>query len=345
MLPSLFSVFLDYRCNFECAHCSVGSNPRTVMPMPRSLLLKFFQEVREVPTARVVVFTGGEPTLRPDLLLEGITLAKEGNLLTRVVTNGYWAVTPERAEQFARQLREAGLDELNTSFDDFHAPFVRVERIANAIRAALAVGLRVALGVIVDKNAKYNSRTVREALAAALDVSVGELEKRVAIVDDYPAPTGTGSELDVAGLDGGDKLNVGCPQVLRTVSIHPNGLVKACCGHAMFYAPDLTVGNLLEESLADILKRGQTNLVYWWIHMLGPKKILEKLGVNGNYSHICHACHVLLSKHREEMLEYLAVNKDDILLNDVLLSDSVRRAAQLAVDRKDEIRSRLTVMA
>src|SRR4030095_3216597 len=112
----------------------------------------------------------------------------------------------------------------------------------------------------------------------------------------------------------------------------------------MFYAPDLTVGNLLEESLADVLQRGQTNLVYWWIHMLGPKKILERLGVKGSYSHICHACHVLLSEHREEMLEYIAANKDDILLNDVLLSDNVKRAAQLAVDRKDEILSRLTVM-
>jgi hypothetical protein len=30
--------------------------------------------------------------------------------------------------------------------------------------------------------------------------------------------------------------------------------------------------------------------------------------------------------------------------NDVLLSDIVKRAAQLAVDRKDEILSRLTVM-
>jgi MoaA/NifB/PqqE/SkfB family radical SAM enzyme len=311
--------------------------------MPRPLLLKFLQEVRDVPTARVVVFTGGEPTLRRELLLEGIRLAKEGNLLTRVVTNGYWAVTPERAEEFARRLREAGLQELNTSFDDFHAPFVRVQRIANVIRAALAVGLRVGLGVVVDKNATFNATTVREAIAANLAISVAELEKRVAIVDDHPAPTGTGSELDVTGLDVGDKLSVGCPQVLRTVSIHPNGLVKACCGHAMFYAPDLTVGNLLEESLADILARGQTNLVYWWIHMLGPKKILEKLGVNGRYSHICHACHVLLSQHRDEMLEYLAAHRDDVLLNDVLLSDGVKRAAQLALDRKEEILSRLTV--
>ena len=345
MLPSLFSVFLDYRCNFACAHCSVGSNPRTILPMPRSLLLKFLREVREVPTARVVVFTGGEPTLRRNLLLEGIRLAKDGNLLTRVVTNGYWAVTPERAEAFVRHLRDAGLDELNTSFDDFHSPFVAIDRIANVIRAAVAVGVRVGLGVVVDKRAKFNATTVREGIATALGISVGELERRVAIVDDYPAPTGTGEALDVAGLDAGEKLNVGCAQVLRTVSIHPNGLVKTCCGHAMFYAPDLTVGNLLEESLSDILARGQTNLVYWWIHMLGPKKILEKLGVTGNYSHICHACHVLLSRYRDEMLAYLTSHKDDVLLNDVLLSDWVRRAAQVAVERKDEILSRLMVTA
>ena len=54
MLPSLFSVFLDYRCNFACAHCSVGSNPRTVMPMPRSLLLKWYYRDPSDPRDRCV---------------------------------------------------------------------------------------------------------------------------------------------------------------------------------------------------------------------------------------------------------------------------------------------------
>ena len=64
MIPSLFSVFLDYQCNFECAHCSVGSSPRSKFPMETGILEKFFDELPKIKSGRVVVFTGGEVTLK-----------------------------------------------------------------------------------------------------------------------------------------------------------------------------------------------------------------------------------------------------------------------------------------
>ncbi|WP_069802415.1 radical SAM/SPASM domain-containing protein [Thermogemmatispora onikobensis] len=337
MLPSLFSIFLDYKCNFWCGHCSVGSSPRTVMPMPRELLLKIMTELREVPTAKVVVFTGGEATLRKQLLLEGISLAKAGGYVTRVVSNGGWATTPERARAMVRDLKSAGLDELNTSYDDFHAPFASIECIVNLVRAGLEEGLRIGLGVIVDKNATWDAAAVRRALSEGLGMEIAEIEKRVTILEDYPTPTGSGEQLDVNGLDAGDKLNMGCPEVLKTVSLHPNGMVKACCGHAMFYAQDLTLGNLNEERLIDILTRSQQNLVYWWLHMLGPKRILDKLGVEGTYTSICHACQALLADHRQAMLEYLKAHRDEVLLQDVVLGDSLKRVSTIVLKRKEEI--------
>ncbi len=344
MLPSLFSIFLDYKCNFWCNHCSVGSSPRTVMPMPRELLIKILTEMREVPSAKVVVFTGGEATLRKDLLLEGIALAKQGGYLTRVVSNGWWAQTPERARAMVRELQNAGLDELNTSYDDFHAPFASIECVINLVQAAMEAGLRVGLGVIVDKDATWNAITVRSALCERLGMDIEELERRVAILDDYPTPAGTGEGLDVEGLDAGDKLNVGCNEAMKTISLHPNGMVKACCGHAMFYAHDLTIGNLYEEHLSDILKRSQQNLIYWWVHMLGPKRILDKLGVEGTYTSICHACQVLFTEHRQEMLEYLKEHRDEVLQNDILLGDNIKRISQVFVRRKDEILSKMRMV-
>lgn len=342
MLSSLFTIFLDYRCNFACQHCSVGSSPKTVYPMPRELLLQALVELREVPSAKVVVFTGGEPTLRKELLLEGLRWAKEGGFLTRVVTNAWWARTPERAASFVDELKAAGLDELNTSYDDFHAPFVGLDPIANAVRAALDADLRVGMGVIVDENAVFNAKRVREELARRLDVTEAQLKSpKLAVLEDYPTPSGSGEGLDVSNLDAGDKLDMGCPEMMKTISIHPNGTVKACCGHVMFYEPDLTLGSLEDDPLPVIVERGLHNLLYWWIHMLGPKRILEKLGVEGTYTSICHACGVLLGEHREKLLDYLKHHRDEVLTDDVLLSDTGKRATTLFLGRRDEIMGNL----
>lgn len=337
MQISLFSIFLDYWCNFECKHCSVGSSPKTILPMPREILDRAFEGLQAVPTARVVVFTGGEPTLRMDMLLEGIRMTKARQLMCRVVTNGWWASSEAKADAMMAQLCEAGLDEINTSYDDFHEPFMRVGRIVHLVRAARKVGMRVGMGVIGDARSRYNAERIRQALIDELGITREELDRSVLLLDDGPAPTGSGSDLDVSDIDAGEKLQLGCPEVLKTVSLHPNGGVKACCGHAMFYAPDLTIGNLAEEPLPDILKRTQGNVLYWWLHMFGPKRILERLGVEGSYSHICHACNELLTTHRPALMDYLASNKHDIMLNDVLLSDNVRRAAQIVLRQKGAI--------
>ena len=341
MQASLFSVFLDYWCNFECKHCSVGSSPRTIMPMPREILERAFEGLKSVPSARVVVFTGGEPTLRLDMLLEGIRMAKERGLRARVVTNGWWASSPAKARDMVAKLKGAGLDEMNTSYDDFHEPFAKFNRIVNLVRAAREAALPVGMGVIGDTQARWNAATVQAALAEGLGVAPEDLRDHVTVLDDCPAPTGTGSGIDVSSMDAGDKLDLGCSEVMKTVSIHPNGGVKACCGHAQFYAKDLTVGNLNDEPLDAILRRSQGNILYWWLHMAGPKRILERLGVTGQYSHTCHACNELLTTHRGKLMEYLARNKDDVMANDVLLSDTMRHVAKVFIGQKDQILDRL----
>lgn len=342
MIPSLLSIFLDYRCNFECAHCSVGSSPRTIMPMPVELLHRVLDEASRMKSVKVVTFTGGEPTLRLDVLLDGIRRSKAHGFIVRVVTNGHWASTPERADRMVVRLKEAGLDELNTSFDDFHAEFTSADRIANLVRAGVAYSLRVACGVITTRRGGFDGDSVKAVLAERLGISTEKLQESLFILEDHPSPTGTGKSLDVAHIDPADKLNVGCPEVVRTLSIHPNGSVKICCGHAMLYAKDLTAGNLNQDSLETIVSRAQQNLLYWWIHMKGPKQILDELGVQGSYSHICHACHVLLTEHREEAMQYLKQHTSEVLVKDVLLSDSAKRAAQLVIARKDQILNSLT---
>lgn len=336
MIPALFSIFIDYKCNFACAHCSVGSNPRRSFPMSDDVLERALMGIRQIPTARVVVFTGGESTLQKSRLLRGIRMAHEVGYVTRLVSNGWWAKSPELAEAWVAELKAAGLDELNTSYDDFHEPFAPPDIIPNLIRAGLRAGLRLGVGVIVDARARWNAERIKFFAAEALGMSVAELERQVVFLEDYPTPSGTGRLLQVEDIpEPVDKINIPCPAIVRTISIHPDGSVKVCCGQSMFEHSDLTIGNLLEVPLLELIEAARHNLMYWWIHMLEPKRILDRIGISGHYTSICHACQVLFTRYRDQAIQYLIEHRDEVLMKDVLMSDAIPLQLKAVAARRE----------
>lgn len=341
MLPTMLSVFLDYRCNFSCAHCSVGSSPSTRMKMPESIFRKLFDDLEQVESFRVIVFTGGEATLHPEMLKEGIRRGKALGLRTRIVSNAWWAKSVERSKAYLQDLVDHGLDEINTSYDDFHEPFIKIEKIGNLLEATMELGMTLGLGVINDRDAKYNTASIKQYLCDRLGMPWSEMRKHLVLVDDYPTPSGTGESLDVGGLSAGTKLDIGCPEIMKTISVHPNGSVKACCGHGQLYQKDLAIGNIAQESMKDILERSTENIFYWWLHYVGPANILKRLGVNRDYASICHACNDLLGPHREELVAYLKAHKDEIFQQEVLVSDHIVRMAEWIAGQEEVIVSRL----
>ncbi|MBP1358000.1 MAG: radical SAM protein [Sulfolobus sp.] len=91
MIPSTLSLPLTYECNFRCKYCSV---PKYNQVMSKDTMLSAIQQFSELKLhirPGAVVFTGDEVTLYKGLLLEGIKAAHERNLITRVVTNSWWA--------------------------------------------------------------------------------------------------------------------------------------------------------------------------------------------------------------------------------------------------------------
>ncbi len=345
MLPALVSIFLDYKCNFSCSHCSVGSSPKTSFPMPEEVLDRALEQIASIKSVKTVVFTGGEATLRRELLLEGIRRASELGYRTRLVTNVWWAKTEEKAVAYLKTLKEAGLSEFNTSFDDYRLPFIGFEKVVNAVKAARKVGFPMGIGVIRGKDAQWDEDRVKKVLAEELGIEQKDLSRWVTIIADYPTPSGTGEDLDMSGCDAGEKLDLGCLEILKTLSIHPNGSVKACCGHVMFYAKDLSLGNLMKEELSTIVGRAQRNVLYWWIHMSGPKRILERLGVEGTYASQCHACQILTTRHRDAVMEYLRENKNEIMRDEVLLSSGFKKLFLYVSRERERISDRLATLA
>ncbi len=138
-------ISLTDRCNYRCTYCMPADGVDLV---DKTDILRF-EEIELVVRAlkavgvRKVRLTGGEPTVRKDLVLLVERLAKLGLDDLSLSTNA------ERLGDLAKPLRDAGLHRLNVSLDTLDpARFAQVtrrghlSRVLDGLEAARAVGFR-----------------------------------------------------------------------------------------------------------------------------------------------------------------------------------------------------------
>ncbi len=116
-LPVLSELALTYKCNLTCRFCYAGCNC-TVNPTGsndelnindfKAIIDTIYKEAR-VPS---ISFTGGEPSLRKDVLLACTEYAKKLGMRVNLITNGTLI-----NEQYAKDLKNAGLDSVQVSIE------------------------------------------------------------------------------------------------------------------------------------------------------------------------------------------------------------------------------------
>ena len=107
--PILAQIVPIRRCNLSCAYCN--EYDKTSDPVPTDIMLRRIDKLSELGTG-IITFSGGEPTLHPDLDTLVARVRGAGAIAT-VITNGY-LLTPKRIER----LSSAGLDYLQISIDN-----------------------------------------------------------------------------------------------------------------------------------------------------------------------------------------------------------------------------------
>lgn len=147
------SYCLYHGCNLagQCTFCQVpfhkvidpSSGKEKIMTrLERQECLRRLRLV-SVPGALINVL-GGEPTLRPELLLEAVEDAASFGFLVNVVTNGY-ALTPELIVKLAR----AGLHHLAISVDCDGGPRHELDKALKLHQSTIANGIIPVINVIV----------------------------------------------------------------------------------------------------------------------------------------------------------------------------------------------------
>ena len=150
--PISGGLLLTYKCSAECRHCMYACSPRWKadwisredLERLLSLLAKRIQPspwgAQAMSLNHGLHFTGGEPFLNFELLLEAVEMAEEmGIPSTFVETNCSWCGSEATAQDRLQRLRAAGLKGIMISVNPFYAEYVPFERTERCIRISQEV--------------------------------------------------------------------------------------------------------------------------------------------------------------------------------------------------------------
>lgn len=172
--PYRMDLALTYRCNNACAHC-YNARPRNYPELDTQTWKEIIDRIWELRVPHVV-FTGGEPTLRDDLV-ELVAYAQEKGLVTGLNTNGRKLAD----STLLQALIAAGLDHVQITIESYdpsvHDTMVRAsgawEETLAGLRNVVASQIYMMTNTTLLQNNAYELERILEFLAAEGVPTVG----------------------------------------------------------------------------------------------------------------------------------------------------------------------------
>ncbi|OQY01607.1 MAG: hypothetical protein B6I20_07660 [Bacteroidetes bacterium 4572_117] len=164
-LPVLSELALTYKCNLKCKFCYAGCNC-TVNPAGSDTELsleefkKIIKSIYEESRVPSISFTGGEPTLRPKILIACTKYAKSLGMRVNLITNGTLIT-----EEYVQNLKNAGLDSVQVSIEGVTAKIhdKLVKQKGAFEKSIRAVALFKKQGIHVHTNTTLNLHNIEES--------------------------------------------------------------------------------------------------------------------------------------------------------------------------------------
>lgn len=323
--PHVLTILATYRCTAACENCCFESNPNLRKRLSYKNLIQIIDEVAKFKSLKMVVFSGGECFLLGNDLLKAVKHCASLGLLTRCVSNGYWAKSINIGKKKLGELVANGLTEINISTGDFHQKFVSQKTVINAATLGLEMGINTLVVVEASKGSKVTMKSfVNEAEIAKLHEMYDI--KKFQILESPWMPM----ELRSAIEQEKDKvlnmkvlhLKEGCKSIFTTLSVNPYNRLGLCCGLIREKIPELNF-TVKHFDIYSILENAGKDFMKIWLFVDGPEKILAWAGSRNPtidwenlYSHKCHVCWALFDRPevRKTIQLYYKERVDDVLL-------------------------------
>lgn len=282
-------LLLTYQCTLECDHCFVWGSPRQRGTMTLANVREIVRQAKDLQTVKSVYFEGGEPFLYYATLLAGVREAKRARFSVGIVSNGYWATSPEDASEWLRPFTGL-LSDLSLSSDLYHYDEKLSRQSKNASRAAEKLGISV--GII----------EVAQPQAANAD-GLGQLPRGESGV--MFRGRAAAKLADSARKQSWDTFTKCTHEDLRDpgrVHIDPHGNLHVCQG--------ISIGNLFERPLAQICQtyNAEAHPIAGALLQGGPTELARRYGLEhaDGYADGCHLCYETRVALREKFPEILS---------------------------------------
>lgn len=308
-LPHKIAVWnLTTACNLSCKHCYIDARTKGEDELKRDEAFSVIKELASLDF-KVILFSGGEPLLYPDLF-ELNSYAKACGIKTCLSSNGSLIT-----ESLAIKIKDADFEYVGISIDGTREIHDRFRGIPGAFDKALN-GLRVLKKYNVKRGIRLtlNKENI-ESLEDVIEISLKEGIERFCLY--HLVPTGRGREnMDIGNAErkrvieylvqkitagmkmevltvcnpsdgilllqnnkGAEKHLSGCSAGMKIINIAPNGDVYPC----QFFKKPL--GNIKKSALSTILKND-------FIGLLNDKKNLKARCGMCDYKELCGGCRV-----------------------------------------------------
>jgi MoaA/NifB/PqqE/SkfB family radical SAM enzyme len=272
--PGGIHFLLTYRCLLSCDHCFVWGDPSADSVFTMERLDEVMRQVSLVPSVEWIYFEGGEPFLYLPLLVHGVESAATLGNHVGIVSNGYWATSPEDAIEWLRPF--AGLiEDLSVSTDLFHSEHRISEESQNALAAADVLGIPA--GTIICESEDFHPVTAAKGDPVASGGIMYRGRAAVNLAHQAPArPWRLFNECPHERLDDPGRVH-----------IDPVGEVHLCQG--------LSLGNVFEKPLPELFAQYEPSSHSVTSSLLGggPAQLVRDFDVPHAeaYADACHLCY------------------------------------------------------
>ena len=264
--------------------------------------LGYIDQASKIPSIGWISISGGEPFLFPEMLRQIISSASKKGLHSECVTNCFWAETEIEALKVLQGLKDAGLEVINLSTDDFHQAQLPFSAIRNCYRAARKLDLKPVIMSTVSRSSKLTLPQVVRLLGDPgihiLKTGNPPLRPVTALgIQNGFLPVGRGGSIPEAELMVGESPLTGpCRTVFRDISISPSGTIRPCCS-AGGLVPGMELGNADSGNLARLVSEAGQRDIFRILAEKGPeglKRLFPPPDMGKEYVNKCHLCYEML---------------------------------------------------
>ncbi|MDK9495881.1 radical SAM protein [Streptomyces katrae] len=284
-------VALTRRCPMSCAHCSTTSSMAASEEPDQEHLLRFIGSFGAEDRPEVVMLTGGEPLLMPELAARLASLARAAGSRTALLSGMFFARGGRVPDRIMRAI--TSLDHLSASLDVHHEREVPRADVLRALRAVLDAGIPVSVHLT---GTGGDDPYLADAVADIRRTFAG----RVPLLVNEVRPLGRAAGLVRATPDGPDGT-VAAPCTLAAWPVVAfDGTVAACCNQWTVdrrpVPPHLRLGHIADDDWQAVRERSLASPVLRMLRSVGPRRLHARYGTSPAPAGYCGSCHALADR-------------------------------------------------